>query len=158
MADVSVAEKTEEAPVILSPDEVGKAAQAAREEINKIFSLWEEYRKPRLINQGDTKEFQRSAGLVGEGLWEVNNLGGYSKYHLLRGVKIDGKNSSEEWEILLQPGGVGVWQNAVISAFMRRTKDGQTIVKESPDKNTRQALDLVVDFVRQINGGKTPAF
>lgn len=157
MPDATVLEKTEQDIEVLSWEEVSKAAKLLKEEMEKIFSSWEEYKNPRFINQGDTKEFERPQGLNGDGLWEINEVGGCYKYHRSRRVEEGNGSFSEEWTLTVQPGGIGVYRDAIISASKQRTKAGQIIERVSPPKNTRGALSLMIEFAKDINGGETPS-
>lgn len=147
MADVAVLETEQTAPV-LPPEKVKDAANLIRNSVRDIFSSWEELKNPRLRDQGGVTEFRRPQGAIGEGLWDVEDSGGYSTYHLL--------TSGAEWMITVQPGGIGSYKDSFISARRKTTQNGKEII-ESPDRNSQEALDLAVRFVQQINGGEIPS-
>lgn len=139
--------ETEQRAPVLPPEKVKEAANLIGGSVRDILSSWEEYKKPRLINQEGVKEFHRPQGAKGAGLWEAEDSGGYSTYRLL--------TSGAEWSITVQPGGIGSYKDSFISAWRKTTQNGKEII-ESPDKNSQAALDLAVKFVQQINGGEIP--
>ncbi|MBI2040019.1 hypothetical protein HYT18_03020 [Candidatus Microgenomates bacterium] len=143
---------------VLSEEEVRETAASVKGTTNRIISGWPEYKTAHTMDKGesDTLEFQRAKGLAGEGLWVVTAGGPSTQYSLSRGGQ-DGKEKFvEDWQIGIQQGGKGVYKESIISASRIRTKDNQVFEKEEPSPNTNEATELVLKFVKEINGGQAP--
>lgn len=138
---------------ILPTETIKTAAELARSALREATGCWKEYQEAEEAAQkdrGDTEgtiDFTREPGWAGEGSWEITDTNLYSQYQYL-------KTNKEKLVISLQPGQSSHVYKSSISAKLTRT-DG-TLVE--PPKNSRETLNLVIDFIKQIGGNVPPEF
>ncbi|OGE28301.1 hypothetical protein A2867_04770 [Candidatus Daviesbacteria bacterium RIFCSPHIGHO2_01_FULL_40_11] len=147
MGNVETVENPPQTTVLLSPEETQKAVSLVRTSIKRIISQWTEYREPRLLEQGLVKEFTRTQGQNGEGLWEVEDDGPYINCNLA--------NSGGKWILEVQSRDEHPHRDPLLSV-QRIKREGEREIPESPPNNSKAALGLIMEFVKKINGGEIP--
>jgi hypothetical protein len=131
----------------LSPEQLKTDASLLKTYLRNKFPSWLEWKNPHLRGDG-TKEFNRPPGLEGEGSWEVLEHPQYVKCNLL--------NPNGKWQLLIQTANQYPHDRDIIS-IQRWTKEGKPEANGSPAKNSKAALDLTMEFIKEINGGRIPS-